>query len=896
MSYRRVLLIAEIGADVGPALAATRAVAGGAESLVVTAFPAGRAGAALAQSVGPPWVPPLVAWLDSVRAAAAAVAGSADVGILNGPDPEKLDALVDSCGADLVVVGPRPAAAIAMAAELRRRRAVAVLWVPRSASRGVRTLAEVLCIAVGARARGALATFLRDHGGPELNVRVLSVPRMAQHELASGLDVAGIRARVAIVGRPGVPPWRALADAVRERAVDLVVLPRFSSPVIRSARWSAPVLVLPPAAAPRPAAERPLDVADAVDLGDVVRLRIGFAYGVGRNPPVVDQEVALVTGGRLLDMVRTRGGEAELPAPFAAEALGVSRVAAHDVAEPMAHVERLVAVVRPGSRPLVLFDAELPAAELRALAGTRNADLLAVRMRSARSAARVRQRLREAGLDGRVVDAGAVLGEGDASDVGDALDAVRLARVATRMMAARFPVVAIVHRGAVPPSANGFEVLRADEVGRRAWKVVPARPRRPASLAERLDAMSGAPRIPENLVEVELDNERARRWLLDTIACSHRSLHLQTYMATDDDLGREVEAALGGAAARGVAVRVLTDSLHGRHGSLGMQNPLLERLSAIPGVEQRVVWPVLGVPSLEDLKRRDHRKLVVADGRVALLGGRNIAHEYYRGFGEVAVAPTTPWREVPWLDAGARVEGPAVAALEGSFREAWTAAGGASFDVREPAAAGPTPARVVIHHALRDAAALEAYLAMIDTARSSVDVVTGFPLVLEIQHVLLRALARGVRVRMLFGHVAPTHDGEPFEGEWTSARDAATWLVHSRIDALVAAGADAYDLEIRDVPGWAPDLGPVHPHVHAKAMSADGRVCAVGSANLDLTGSYWESELLLVVEDEPVARAFEDRVRALMERSVRVDRGDPAWQRLARRREWLRHWPGVLSP
>lgn len=217
MSYRRVLLITEIGADVGAALVAARAVAAGAETLVVTALPAGPAGAAPAESVGPA-SPPLVAWLDSVRAAAAAVAGSADVAILDGPDAEKLEALADSCQADLVVVGPRPAEAIAMAAELRRRRSVAVLWAPPSMSRGDRTLAEVLCIAVGARARGALGAFLRDHGGPDLNVRVLSVPRMPEDELSSGLDVAGIRARVTIVARRGVPPWRALDDAVREDA------------------------------------------------------------------------------------------------------------------------------------------------------------------------------------------------------------------------------------------------------------------------------------------------------------------------------------------------------------------------------------------------------------------------------------------------------------------------------------------------------------------------------------------------------------------------------------------------------------------------------------------------------------------------------------------------------
>jgi phosphatidylserine/phosphatidylglycerophosphate/cardiolipin synthase-like enzyme len=78
-------------------------------------------------------------------------------------------------------------------------------------------------------------------------------------------------------------------------------------------------------------------------------------------------------------------------------------------------------------------------------------------------------------------------------------------------------------------------------------------------------------------------------------------------------------------------------------------------------------------------------------------------------------------------------------------------------------------------------------------------------------------------------------------------------------------------------------------------MSADGRVCAVGSANLDVTAGYWESELLLVVEDETVTRAVQARFEQLIAGSYRVDRNDPAWRRRADLREWMRYWPGVLS-
>jgi phosphatidylserine/phosphatidylglycerophosphate/cardiolipin synthase-like enzyme len=887
VTYRRVLWLSEPGADLRPAFGALRAVATAPERLVVAAVPAG-AGRAAED-------PAVLAWADACATAARTVAASAEVVHLHAADVAAVEPLVDACGADLVVAGPRPAQALAALSELRGRRGIAVLWIPPEAGLGDRARAEVLCVALGARARGAVAAYLRDHLGPATSVSVLAVPPLSPDELASALGAAGIGAPVSLAALPAVPPWRALDALVRDRPVGLVVLARFAAPVLRGARWPAPVLVLPPSPPPRRPAVRPLDVADAVDLGDVVRVRVGAAFGVGRSPPVLAPELGFVSRGRLVARLLTDEGEVDLPPAAVGDALGVFRAGPGVPAEPVAAIERVVAVVRAGARPLVLLDAELTAAELRALAQVRDADLLAVRLRPARGAQGVRERLRGLGLSPRVVDASVVLAEGEATDVGDALDGVRLARVAARMIAAGFPIVAIVPRGPVAPAGNGFAVLGAEDVRRGGWTCPPPAAR-PAALAGRLDALSGTPRIPGNRVDLELDNETARRWLLETIAGAERTLHLQTYIATDDALGREVEAALGRAAARGVAVRVLADSLAARHGSLGLRNPLLERISAIQGVRLRVVRPVAGLPSLDDLKRRDHRKLVIADGRVVLLGGRNLAHAYYRGFHEVKVQATTPWREVPWLDAGARVEGPASAALERSFLEVWTASGGDPFEVAEPGPAGPTDARPVVHVGLRDAATLEAYLAIVDHAGASVDLVAAFPLALELQRALLRAVRRGVRVRVLLGRVASTHGGEPFQGDWASARAAATWMVHSRVDALVAAGAEAYELEVRHVPGWAPDLGPVHPHVHAKAVTADGRVCAVGSANLDLTGSYWESEVLLVVEDAPTARAFEDRLRALMARSVRVDRDDPAWQRLAGSREWLRRWPGVLSP
>jgi len=147
----------------------------------------------------------------------------------------------------------------------------------------------------------------------------------------------------------------------------------------------------------------------------------------------------------------------------------------------------------------------------------------------------------------------------------------------------------------------------------------------------------------------------------------------------------------------------------------------------------------------------------------------------------------------------------------------------------------------------------------------------------------------------LFGNLTPKHGEEFFKGPFAAARSAATSLVHSRLDPLVAAGGECYEFVVRRQPGWDPAVGDVRPHVHAKAMSADGRVCAVGSANLDVTAGYWESELLLVIEDEAIVRAVEARFDELIAGSDRVDPNDRDWGRRAQHRQWMRYWPGVLS-
>lgn len=891
MRYRRALLLVELGAAAQPALCALRLVAPGLERLVVVAcLPAPAFAWLSGENTEEPGEEAKVP-LEALREAAAGAAPSLEVRLVPALGDQALQDLAAAENCDLLVVGTRSLRSASAISEVRRKQALPVLFV--EAPLRPAPLRELACFALGHRARVALRAFLRDHADPTMHVTLLASPERGPQDLAALLEVAGVKASVEDAPWPGASLREAVEGLRSGRLPDLVVVARLPMPLLLGAPWPTPVLLLPPIPSEERFGQRAIDVADLLDDGGLLRTRIDLVARVGDLSAVPDQQVAFVSGGRVVATVTSRGGLVELPLAAAAGSLGVYRVGEREPGDPVAAIEQYAAVVRPGTRPLVLYDAGCSEALLRTLGtlqGPPVPELLAVRLRPTRSCRALRERLRQLALPARVLDARAVLDEGEALDVSEEADPVRLARVAARLRRAHFPVVAILHRGPFSPRTQGFAALSEPELLQdaagtlsRAAKAAPREPEPPSAL------------LTGNRIELELDNAKARRWLLEAIRGSQRTLHLQVYMALDDDVGAPVEAALMEAGARGVQVRVLVDSLHGLHGSFGTHNAMLERLGTRPGVALRISRPINELPSLTDLKQRDHRKLLVADGTLALVGGRNLSHEYYTGFDEVALAPATPWREVPWLDAGARVEGPAVAALERSFLEAWTEAGGEPFEPAVPGAAGSSAARVIVHHGLRDACTLEAYLDLVDSARSHVYAVNGFPLVLELQHALLRALRRGVRVRALYGHVTPTHGGERFRGPWAAARTAATELVHSRMDPLVAAGGEAYLFALRDLPGWAPGLGVVHPHVHAKVMSADGQRCAVGSANLDITASYWESELMLLVEDPALARGYEAQLEALMAGSVQVKRDDPAWQQLAQRRAWMRHWPGVLS-
>ncbi len=145
------------------------------------------------------------------------------------------------------------------------------------------------------------------------------------------------------------------------------------------------------------------------------------------------------------------------------------------------------------------------------------------------------------------------------------------------------------------------------------------------------------------------------------------SLDVQYYVIHDDETGRHLLRALRDAAQRGVRVRLLVDDLY-----TAGTDPLLLGLAAHPNAEVRLFNPFpvgrdsLGArltASLFDLGRVNHRmhnKLLVADGAMAVAGGRNIGNEYFMVHGEAN-----------YIDLDAFAVGPVVAQLAATFDQYW---------------------------------------------------------------------------------------------------------------------------------------------------------------------------------------------------------------------------------
>jgi cardiolipin synthase len=186
----------------------------------------------------------------------------------------------------------------------------------------------------------------------------------------------------------------------------------------------------------------------------------------------------------------------------------------------------------------------------------------------------------------------------------------------------------------------------------------------------------GSPRTAGNSVQLLQDGAATFPAMLAAIGAATDHVNLETYIIEDDEIGRQFADLLLAKRAQGVQVNLIYDSV----GSIGTPQAFFDRLTA-GGVQVVQFNPVnpLALRKSWQVNNRDHRKLLVVDGRIAFVGGINFSRVHSggsaRGAGEAA-----------WRDTHLRIEGPVVDDFQQLFLQTWTKQRGAA-----PAAANYFP-------------------------------------------------------------------------------------------------------------------------------------------------------------------------------------------------------------
>jgi cardiolipin synthase len=315
------------------------------------------------------------------------------------------------------------------------------------------------------------------------------------------------------------------------------------------------------------------------------------------------------------------------------------------------------------------------------------------------------------------------------------------------------------------------------------------------------------------------DGAQAYPRMLEAIEAARRSIFLEMYIFADDVAGHRFAKALAARAQAGVDVRVLYDAAGSKDtpreffGWMRQQGVRVLEFNPLPRFLQGFRF-----------RRRNHRKLLAVDDRIAFVGGMNVAREY--------AAPAEGG--LGWRDTQIEIHGPVVADLGRMALEIWAQQRGTAtgrLPPPEPPAEGSIPVLALSSHRFLDRWEIgRHYRHAIRHARKRIWIANPYFMPsIGFRRDLRRAAARGVDVRLL----APEHSDVPpalFATQYLFAR-------------LLRWG-----LRLFLWPG---------PMMHAKTAVIDGAWTTIGSYNIDHLSLMHNYELTAILADPAFGREVE---------------------------------------
>ena len=336
-----------------------------------------------------------------------------------------------------------------------------------------------------------------------------------------------------------------------------------------------------------------------------------------------------------------------------------------------------------------------------------------------------------------------------------------------------------------------------------------------ASLMAYLENVASAYPMAGNSVRVVDEPSQFAEELLAVIASAKEHIHLQFYIFEADEFGTRVRDALVAKAREGVEVRVIYDSV----GCWRVPKSFFEEIRFAGGQVEaflKVYFPILG----NRVNYRNHRKVVVVDGRVGFVGGFNVADRYVKG---------VEWGV--WRDVMLEVRGNGVHGLQTSFLVDWYFANGSLVSggryfpplpcvgdtVMQVAQSNPVGADRVIMSAL---------VMVITSAREYLYMQTPYLMLNDAMKLAIRnAALAGVDVRLMIPQ--------------RSDSAISSYASYSYLGELIEAGVKV--------------LLYKEGMLHGKVVVSDDAVASVGSANLDFRSFYYNFEVSGFVYGSSVA-------------------------------------------
>lgn len=339
-------------------------------------------------------------------------------------------------------------------------------------------------------------------------------------------------------------------------------------------------------------------------------------------------------------------------------------------------------------------------------------------------------------------------------------------------------------------------------------------------------------------------------------------INLETYIFEDDDIGKQFAELLLERQAAGVQVNLIYDSV----GCLNTPKEFFERLSAsgINVLEFNPINPLTGNKKEWLLNNRDHRKLLLVDGRIAFIGGINISESYSSG---PSVKSTRKKGGAPagWRDTHLQIEGPVLAEFQKLFMDTWAKQKGQPLAQRNYFPKLDKQGDEIVR-AIGSASAdphsliYLTLLSAIDNAEQQVHLTNAYfvpdPQLIK---ALTGAAQRGVEVKLIL----PSHTD--------------SWAVfhagRSHFSKLLRAGVKIYERR-----------GVV---MHSKTASIDGVWSTIGSTNLDWRSFLHNDELNAVILGRNFSRQMDAMFAKDLAESDAIDLD--RWERrslLLRLKEW----------